>query len=121
MKNIFKILSLIVFVMLISSCQKDNVLLHQENETESQFKCADEDDIIFVQNPIILGQIIVTLKERALGIIIELKCGDIAYLKNTGIDEGGNFSFIDLQPETYTRNVFIGGQLISSTTYRVSY
>ena len=121
MKNIFKILSLVVFVLLMASCQKENDVLVQENETENQFKNADEDEFIMVDKPSILGQFYGTLEERALGIRIELICIENTYFKNSSIDENGNFSFFDLQPGTYNSNVIIGEEIVSITTYLVSY
>lgn len=121
MKNIFKILSLIVFVLAMSSCQKENDVLVQENETENQFKIAEEEEIMHIQHPNIHGQIIISFAESLLGVSIDLNGQTLSYAKNTIVDEGGNYSFLNLQPGTYTGTVLIGGEISSTITYIVSY
>lgn len=121
MKNIFKILSLVVFVLLMASCQKENDVLIQENETENQFKCAEEEEFNLINNPNIHGQISFTLEEKILGISIDLEGQTISYHESTSINDNGDYSFIGLAPGTYKRSVIIGGQISSTTTYLVTY
>lgn len=121
MKNIFKILSLVVFVMLMASCQKDSDLLIQQDETENQFKIADNEEIITINNPTIHGQIHVTQEQRDQGISIILICEMFSIQRNTSINEEGYYSFLNILPGTYIQKVKIGEQIISNTTYIVSY
>ncbi len=121
MKNIFKILSLVVFVVLMSSCQKEDGIIIPQNKTDNQFKAAGEDDIVNNEDPVILGHFSITDEERALGVRVELKNNSNTTIKSTNIDTNGNYLFSDLLPGTYTRNVIIGEEIVSSIVYMVFY
>lgn len=123
MRNLAKISSIICFVLLLTSCEKDREKIdaHIITENQSELKGEDDDTILQVAVPTIHGQESFTSTERALGITANLVGIDVTYDATTVPDLEGHFYFYNLVPGNYMRKIYIGGVLDSSQAYEVDY
>ena len=123
MKNLAKITSMICFVLLLTSCEKDREIINTPAtiETQSEFKGEEDETILVVAVPTIHGQESFTSSERALGITANLVGINVTYNESTVPDLEGHFYFYNLEPGNYVRKIYIGGVLDSSQNYEVDY
>jgi hypothetical protein len=124
MKYLVKISSIICFVVLLSSCDKDREKEEPQtlSETNINYKAAGEDDdILFVDVPKIHGQVVLSLGEESLGASIVLTGTNISYEQSLIPDTDGYYSFDNLQAGSYQSKTYIGGVLSSVSNYIVSY
>lgn len=123
MKHLAKISSIICFVLLLTSCEKDSEKINTQTLTEStsDFKGEDDDTILVLAVPTLHENIYISPYQSSSEFIVYLIGTNVSYSSNTLPDAEGDFYFYNLIPGSYVRNIYLGGILSSSQSYEVDY
>lgn len=123
MKTLAKILSIICFVLLLTSCEKDRekIQINSFSETSTNLKGEDDADIIFAEVPTIHEHLFLTSQQLAAGVNVNLVGVDVTYDVSTTLDQNACFTFYNVPSGTLKRKVYIGGVLENTITYIVQY
>lgn len=123
MRNLLKITTIICFVFLMASCEKDheNIKIQSITEITDHFKSADDESYYTVAQPTIHGQLVLTLQQLEDGVFLVLKGIDITYESTTTLDNEDCYTFTNVPNGTFKREVYIGGILDHTIIYDVQY
>lgn len=122
MKNVLKLSAIFCFVLLLTSCEKDKerIQVQASSEDRSSFKDEDE-EIIFVNIPTILGSLTLTQEQHNAGVTANLVGIDVSYDETTIVSLQGTYAFTNVPVGTYRRKILVGSALNDMVTYIVNY
>lgn len=122
MKNLIQLSAIFCFVLLLASCEKDreNIETQALTENMNSFK-GEDDEIIFVHIPTILGHLPLISQQITDETTVNLVGVDVIYDVTTIVNIQGDYTFNNVPVGIFKRTVFIGGALDNVATYIVQY
>lgn len=115
MKRIFSVLLLVIALVFATSCEKENVNMTSDSQSENQFKA--EEDEMHVMIPTVHGQIFMSSGQTPQNMTITFTGQDVTYFASTHPDMNGNFTFYNVVAGNYKRKTYENGNLIQTVNY----